>query len=551
MTIFAMKLLYMKTTNKKTCNELAALLEEYRVKHIVVSPGSRNTPLIMAFSRIGNFEMHSVIDERCAAFVALGLAKATKRPVALLCTSGSAVLNYAPAIAEAYYSHIPLVVISADRPADMIDQDDGQTIRQTDVLKNFTRHEVSVPGDYNDIHEQSVINRKIHETLYAMTQKGGGPVHINVEISEPLNEEIYVDKVSVRQISLIGDKYNPVQEERYKSELEHKRVVIAIGPMDYDEQFCEIMCNLSKQVIIFAEGISNVRGEMVINDIDEYLLSHDVKEPDIVITFGGGLVSRLLKEKIRSWNCEQWLVGNRDGFTDCYDKLTKVFTCSPVVFANWVLKLRGITTPRKDLNLRQEFLDDAPWCDLTACDYISRITPSYYNVHLSNGMALRYCQSVLLAKKTYCNRGVNGIDGCVSTALGASLTGEDTLLITGDMCLQYDFAALSSGLAKPNFKIAVLCNGDGGIFRIISATKDVAELDEYISPKVNLPIEQLAAAYGFEYYEASNFDELPANYDAFLNEEERPAIIAIKTDSKISAQVMQKYYEYFRKNKQK
>ena len=549
--IFALKIRNMKTTNKKTCNVLALLLREYDVEHIVISPGSRNTPLIMAISRMGDFYLHSVIDERSAAFVALGLAKATKTPVALVCTSGSAVLNYAPAVVEAYYSQIPLVVISADRPADMIDQDDGQTIRQTDVLKNFTRKEVSVRDDYNDESENRYIDRKLNEALTAMTLNGRGPVHINVEISEPLNGEMNVENISYHFINSVRNELIPIDLDFYSDYLRNKFVVVAIGPMDYDEEFCKQMCELSSRVTVFAEGISNIRGGSVINNIDEYLLSHNVQEPDVVVTFGGGLVSRLLKEKIRAWNCEHWLVGFRDGFADCFGKLSEVFRCDNVTFAKMLLKQNMKRATEKYVDLSGEFFKSAPWSDIAACNHICHNIPEYYNVHLSNGMAVRYCQSRLDVKNIFCNRGVNGIDGCVSTALGASLTGEDTLLITGDMCLQYDLAALSSGLAKPNFKIAVLCNGDGGIFRIISATKDVAELDEYISPKVNLPIEQLAAAYGFEYYEASNFDELPANYDAFLNEEERPAIIAIKTDSKISAQVMQKYYEYFRKNKQK
>lgn len=542
----------MITTDKKTCNELALLLDLYGVRHAVFSPGSRNTPLIMAINRMTDIKGHSVIDERSAAFIALGLALASETPVAIICTSGSALLNYAPAIAEAFYSQIPLIVISADRPAERIGQDDGQTIIQANALKNFTKYHTSIPDKWHDETEHSFINRKINEALTSATYSFGGPVHINVEITEPLNRTEDLKPYSPRLISRFQQSTSFSNDDINKiaRSIEDKKILVAIGPMKKDSDFCQTMIKLAENLPVLAEGTSNVKGGNIISDIDEYILSQDIKEPDIVITFGGGLTSRLLKEKIRSWNCEHWLVGYRDQFADCFGKLTQHFPCSNSEFANALFSLQRNKKALKTHLNASIFDSNAAWSDFKACSYICSQVPDYYAVHLSNGMVLRYCQNRLNVNVIHCNRGVNGIDGCASTAVGYSAVNQhDTLLITGDMCLQYDIAALSSALIGPKLKIIVICNGDGGIFRCISATKDVDELNEYISPKVNLPIHQLADAYGFTYFEATDFESLKISLKLFFDEHSKPAILAVKTDSPASAKVWLDYLEYFKNKK--
>ena len=543
----------MEMTVKETCNELAQLLHKYGVRNVVVSPGSRNVPLIMAFARNGKLTLHSVIDERSAAFVALGMSLYLREPVAVVCTSGSALLNYAPAVSEAYYRQVPLVVISADRPADRIDQDDSQTIRQPGILTNIVKHSVSVSDNWTDLKSHLYVNRLLNDALTKAEENPRGPVHINVEISEPLNktEDVCVTDEARRiyhSVSTNDFDGFPVCDEKELSRLLSKPVIVA-GFMQASENR-DIFKTLSMYVPILAEGLSNLSGGQIITNVEEYLSSDSMSRPSLVITIGGALVSRALKERIREWGCPHWQVGYRNVYSDTFGTLTASFAMSPEHFAEKLLKMMQTQKLRSVKICNDEFVRSLPWSDLVACDVICRSVPENFAVHLSNGMAVRYCQSRVRAKSLECNRGVSGIDGCASTALGYSVMNEDpTLLITGDMCMQYDIAAFSSSLVSDKFKVVVLCNGDGGVFRIIKSTRNIPELDEYISPKVNLPLRQLSEAYGFEYFEAADLLTLERMLPEFMGKLRRPAVLAVKTDSAISAKTYIDYIHYCRKQK--
>lgn len=538
----------METTVKRTCNELAELLFLYGVRNIVVSPGSRNTPLIIALSRFSKFDMHTVIDERSAAFIGLGMAIQSGEPVALVCTSGSAVLNYAPAVAEAYYRQVPLIVVSADRPADRIDQDDNQTIHQFGALSGIVKTVISVSDNWNNESEHSFINRKINDALHTMTDIRKGPVHINVHISEPLNTVCDIETSPARKIlTLNGSNRYLAQSlpDEILNKISSSRILIVCGFMTPSKVLNDLLVKLSYKTPVFAEGVSNIHGGQIINDIDEYLATGLTPVPDIVITFGGALISRYLKEKIKKWGCEHWLIGSREVFADTFGTLTTSLDCNESEFVDLLLS-RIEPLPYETIDINNEtFYNSAPWSDIAACEYICKNIPQNYGVHLSNGMTVRYCQNRLTVKDIECNRGVSGIDGCTSTALGYSVLNDSpTLLITGDMCMQYDLAALSSSLVSDKFKIIVMCNSDGGIFRIIKSTRDVKELNKYISPKVNLPLEGLAAAYGFKYFEAKEMNELKSVFGLFIAETSQPAILAVRTDSDVSAKVWLDYLKF-------
>ncbi len=538
----------METTIKGTCNELAELLSLYGVRQVVVSPGSRNTPLIIALSLALKFDMHAVIDERSAAFIGMGMAMQCGEPVALICTSGSAVLNYAPAVAEAFYRQVPLIVISADRPADRIDQDDNQTIHQHGALSGIVKTTVSVTDNWITESEHSFINRKINDALHTATDIRKGPVHINVHIAEPLNTVCDIKPRPVRKITTVNECGTPLSlslTDEITNKISSSRILIVCGFMRPSKSLNDLLIKLSYKTPVFAEGVSNIHGGLIINDIDEYLATGLTPVPDIVITFGGALISRYLKEKIKKLGCEHWLVGSREVFADTFGTLTASLDCSETEFAEFLLsRIKPATFETMEIK-NDAFFNSAAWSDIAACEYMCRNVPQNYSVHLSNGMTVRYCQNRLNVKDIECNRGVSGIDGCASTALGYStLNDSPTLLITGDMCMQYDLAALSSNLVTPKFKIIVICNSDGGIFRIIKSTRDVKGLNQYISPKVNLPLDMLAPAYGFKYFEATEMEELKSVFCKFIAEASQPAILAVKTDSDVSAKVWLDYLKF-------
>ncbi len=560
----------MITTNQWTCREIALLLQAHGVRHAVVSPGSRNSPLIMALARTGAIECHAVIDERSAAFTALGISATSSRPVAVVCTSGTALLNLSPAVAEAYYRRVPLIVISADRPEPWIDQDDSQTIRQPGCLSNFVMKSYNFNGNPADNDTRWQINRQINEGMLLATGRRRGPVHFNIALGEPLTDTLETGNESPRIISRIdgnGD-ITTSQARQLASELASKKILITVGFNFPDSRLNRALQRLAKfgNIVVAAEATANLHGPDFVKNIDATIdaAADDCcgLKPDIVISTGGGLVSRKLKEIIRAWGVPNWRVGRGDSVIDCFKSGSMVIDAEPALFFQRMASaMQPYRTPSDYaagwLNSQSaanaaSLTFDGPWSDLTAIHRIMAALPDNVNLHVSNGMTLRNALSAPVARyhRIDCNRGVSGIDGSTSTAVGAaSVYQGPTILLTGDMSAQYDIAAMSSPLLTDRFKMIVIANGDGGIFRVIKATRDLPELDSFIACKVNFPASELAAAYGFEYFEATGSQSLADALNRFLSSPKK-AVLAVITDSKTSAEVAHQFIEHIKNHRQ-
>ena len=558
-------------TDKWTCRELAALLPAYGVEEAVICPGTRNAPITMAFSRCGSLKLTSVVDERSAAFIALGKASVSRRPVAVVCTSGTALLNFAPAVAEAYYRHVPLIVISADRPQEWIDQDDSQTIRQPEALREFTLRRYHLDGNPLTGLAQWHVNRMICEGMLAATGHCQGPVHFNVAIGEPIPSSADVLPLSPRIISRIdsaGDISTDTAQQ-LASELRGKRIMIVAGFLPPDATLHRALVRLSAipSVTILAEQTANLNDPRFINVVDETLFLHpgaDDLRPDVIISFGGSLVSATLKNFLRKSEAEHWLVGfYPDDAPDCFMSLTRVIGASPALFfrrlASAMQPLASVPSDfAQSWRLFSSKATDAAaaalpgeWCDLTAVRTVISHIPRKYNLQLSNGMTLRYAlmQTMHGLHSVDCNRGVSGIDGSVSTAVGASTAYPGTtLLITGDMSAQYDMAAFYSGLLTPRFKVIVIANGDGGIFRVIRNTRHLPEMEPYLAATVRFPARQIAESAGITFFEASSIQELTAVLPRFFAESESPAMLVILTSSADSAAITREFYKRLKKH---
>ena len=299
----------MKTTDKQGCNILVALLAEHGVKRVVLSPGSRNAPLLMAFSRTPDIQDYVVVDERTAAFMALGMSQRSGEPVALVCTSGTALLNYAPAVAEAYYQHIPLIVISADRPMEWIDQDDSQTLRQYGALSHFVKRSYNLRAELSLPMDGWYFNRCINDALLTSLSGEKGPVHINIAVSEPLTQEMDMPSVRERFVTRIPSSNIP-DEQSMKllcdEFMSARKVLILVAFSQPDEQLNQVLLRLAElpQVVVLTESIANVRGKNLIPTIDRVYSVIDKAEwedyaPDLLITLGGSLVSRMIKAFLR------------------------------------------------------------------------------------------------------------------------------------------------------------------------------------------------------------------------------------------------------------
>lgn len=557
---------------------LASLLCRHGVDTAIVSPGSRNAPILVAFERHPSMTTRVVIDERSAAFIALGLSAAQNcRPVALVCTSGTAPLNYAPAVAEAFYRNIPLIVITADRPSEWIDQDDSQTIIQPGIFTNFIKATYDIPIDSADSDRMWYINRTLNDAISMATSGRPGPVHINVRLADPLGEledvedaDLYSD--NVRKIDVLQSfkgKDDDIDVEDLASRLSpSSKILVLAGFMEsrIDEA---ILAKLSEHgnIVVMHEAQSNMHGYSdFISNIDATIATAHAEsnrslQPDIVVTVGGSLTSRMVKTWIRNLdNIQHWSIGKTDHAVDCFRKLTlrlpydndcalrALYDAIPVSeeIGMSEFKRNWTAASRQAEKRAEEWGDNAPWCDFKAMHYLMNALPKDWNLQLSNGTAVRYAQLFNYTNAAYiaCNRGVSGIDGCTSTAIGASLASKlPTLLITGDMSAQYDLGALACNFIPDNFKMIVLNNGGGGIFRFIKTTSRLEELEKYFVADVNLPLDKIAPAFGFRYLSAGNETELRDSFEILATTDTCPVLLEIKTDGKVSAEYLTKFFE--------
>lgn len=555
-------------TTQRSCNILVDILVRSGVSNVIISPGSRNTPLILAFDNYDKIKKHVVIDERTAGFIALGMAQTMQSPVALVCTSGTAVLNYSPAVAEAYYQGVPLIVISADRPSCWIDQDDSQTIRQPGVLDNFVKKSYHIPSaQTNEGDGVWYANRIVNDALMTASSGKPGPVHINVEIDNPLSEK-GPNEIRPQRIVTLYERDNILPRNVLKTLVEqsrNKKILILGGFFSPDNTLNRALAKIVSlpNVYVAAETISNIHLRERTWAVDSILstLSDSEKtalRPDIVITFGGALVSRHIKEFLREFKPdEHWIVGFNHTTVDCFRVLTKRIEISPpLFFKSWgnALTRKACDNHYADLwrSFRQRalesqslFLEKIPWSDMKAYEIIFNSVRSDVNLQLSNGTTIRYAQLLLpeIPHANFCNRGVSGIDGSVATSIGASLVyTKTTLLITGDISFAYDLGSLSSGLINPKLRIIVISNGGGGIFRFIKSTRSLEVREKYFCASPGLDIGKIAEAFGFDYQSADSEYMLKDALKIFYNKSLKPKILEIKTPPEESGLVLTDFF---------
>ncbi len=555
----------MKTTDKLGCNLLVELLARHGVRRVVLSPGSRNAPLLMAFSR-SEIQEYVVVDERSAAFMALGMAQRSDEPVALVCTSGTALLNYAPAVAEAYYQHLPLVVISADRPMEWIDQDDSQTLRQPGALSHIVKQSYNLKAELSQPVDSWYFNRCINEAMLTALSGERGPVHINISVAEPLTCESDYQAGGARVISCIPTASIPNDEAMQQLAKEFasaRQVLVLVAFAQPDAELNKALTRLAQlpQVAILTESISNVQGEGIIPTIDRVYTTINREElrgltPDLLITVGGSLVSRMIKTWLRHDKPQaHWRISQSRQVIDTLQSLTRHIEADASLFLDNLSQ--RVVAVESDYSARwhawdvvatrrhNDYLARVGWCDLKAFSMLLPAIPQGTSLQLSNGTTIRYAQlfSTPQVIRCHCNRGVSGIDGSTSTAVGAACVGEEpTLLVTGDMSFAYDINGLASAYLLPRFKVVVMCNGGGGFFRFIRPTRELPELESCFEVHGDLPVEKYADLFGFCYFEATDEATLADVLPRFFVEDSAPALLAIKTPSEYNAEVLKSYF---------
>ncbi|MDV6167090.1 2-succinyl-5-enolpyruvyl-6-hydroxy-3-cyclohexene-1-carboxylic-acid synthase [Flavobacterium sp. DG1-102-2] len=528
------------------------------VTDIVISPGSRNAPLTIGFANNPNFNCYSVADERSAAFFALGMAQQLKKPVAVVCTSGSALLNYYPAVAEAFYSQIPLIVISADRPHDKIDIGDGQTIRQENVYANHIAYTANLLEDASTENDR-LINEAIN---IAVLQKG--PVHINAPFEEPLYE-------TVTALSVQSQVFDTIVEEPFKEDLTlyidkwntAKKKLVLVGVNDPNTIDAGVIEHLAKDpsVVVMVETTSNLHHETFLNSIDTIITPFTVENfeaysPEILVTFGGMVVSKRVKAWLRKYKpTDHWHIDTLRAY-DTFGALTKHFEeDANTFFSDFLPKTimveSGYNQMAQELNAfrkikHDEYLATIPFSDFKAFEVILPALNENSQLQISNSSAIRYLQlfNVKDSVEVFCNRGTSGIDGSSSTAVGAAVaSGKETLLITGDISFLYDSNALWNNYIPKDFKIIVINNGGGGIFRILPGHAETPVFNTYFETAHNLTAEHLAKMYGFSYDTARDENGLTTALETFMQNGTQPKILEVFTPMLENDKILLQYFK--------
>lgn len=547
-------------TDKKNILQLVALLEAHGVTKIVLCPGSRNIPLVHTLSTHPSFKCYSVTDERSAGFFAIGLALNGGAPAAVCCTSGTALLNLHPAVAEAFYQNVPLVVISADRPAAWIGQMDGQTLPQPGVFGTLVKKSVNLPEIYTD-EDEWYCNRLVNEALLETHHHGKGPVHINVPVTEPIfrftTETLPEVRVITRYqgLNIYDRDYNDLIQRLNQYQ---KRMII-VGQMNliylFEKKYSKL---LYKHFAWLTEHIGNqtIPGIPVKNfDVAIYAMDGEMQEkmaPELLITYGGHVVSKRLKKFLRNNPPkEHWHVSPDGEIVDLYGSLTTVIEMDPFEFLEKIAFLLENKTPQYPL-LWENFCKalpqpELPYSEMSAIGALIQALPQQCALHLANSSAVRYAQlfTVPATVEVCCNRGTSGIEGSLSTAVGyAAASDKLNFVVIGDLSFFYDMNALWNGNFGANLRILLLNNGGGEIFHTLPGLEMSGTSHKFITAVHKASAKGWAEDRGFLYQKVEDEVQLEEAMQLFTQPEPmtQPVLVEVFTNKNKDARILKDFY---------
>jgi 2-succinyl-5-enolpyruvyl-6-hydroxy-3-cyclohexene-1-carboxylate synthase len=569
--------------------DIAELLYQKGITHVVVSPGSRSAPLALAVARHPHLRVRVMADERSAGFVAMGMAQQSQKPVAVICTSGSAVYNLAPAVAEAFFQQVPLVLLTADRPHEWLHQQDGQTIDQAGIFGPQVKRSYDLPADYGHADARWFIERSINEAVLLSRLYPAGPVHINVPLREPFypapDESFTYGPVRVinmldSQPALTTDAWHGLMHEWEQAE----RILIAVGQCPYTPALLTVLRQLSDEfgVPVVGELTANLpKNGVFITHSDTFLsgLTDSAREtlrPDLLITLGNSFLTRNLKTFLRQLSADvprphrHWHIQpGLDRITDSFQSLTTLIPAQPLAFLEKLFAdldyqrfLQGDdeeedthaflnhwqTLDRQAAKLVEQTLSQPTdrLTDWSAVRAVLDALPDGSCLHLANSMPVRYANLCGVSEqqqiRVSANRGVSGIDGCLSTAVGAALqTDQLVTLLIGDVAFFYDRNALWSAPVPPNLRIVLLNNDGGHIFRMIDGPSRLAELETYFETPHGYTARNTASDARIVYHTGDFIDALRALLPDFFQPGESAKLLEVTTDKHTNQEQFSQY----------
>lgn len=554
-----------ETSSLYNARLLAKVLKAHGCKHLVVSPGSRNAPLIYACTA-EQFETYSVPDERSAAFTAMGMALEKGEPAAVICTSGSAAANFLPAVTEAYFQKVPLIVITADRPKEWQNQGAGQTIIQEGIYGKHILGEANLIREPQDELSKAYNLRICQEALLHINK---GPVHINVPFDEPLYDKYQGPEESFRIIKRPSTKRFLAEEDfNQLKDIFHnaQRPAILVGQMPPRPRLHSALKKLMEKspFLLLSETLSNLADLPGIHSIDRFLNTLNKEEkaqfkPDLLISLGGEVVSKMIKVHFQqSEPFPQWHFTEDEAFKDTFHKLSLNLDCDATWFFeklaeeaegetnSWVDECMSLEIHKRKAH--SQYIAEVPYSDFKIFGRILEHLPDHSIFHCANSASIRYAQ--LFDHKEgilhYANRGTSGIDGSTSTAIGHALTtNKPVTLVSGDIAFMYDNAAFWNDRLPENLKVIVINNSGGNIFRIIKGPDQIEGFERFQETTHNLKLQALAELYGIQYFNAED-DSSTQGALKELYAFKGLAILEIKSPRLESPEALSNYWAYLK-----
>jgi 2-succinyl-5-enolpyruvyl-6-hydroxy-3-cyclohexene-1-carboxylate synthase len=565
--------------------DIATLCVSKGVTEAVLCPGSRCAPLTLAFTRHPAVNTRTFSDERSAGFIALGMAQQMNNPTVVVCTSGTAVYNLAPAVAEAYFSETPLIVLTADRPSEWIAQHDGQTIHQAEIFGKHVKKYFQLPQDYEHADSQWAINRIINEAINLSRQEPKGPVHINAPFREPLypakDESISFSK-EVRVIEEHRGSFglSDQQKEKIKKHWgDYHHILIVAGQQHPSDELHLALNNFFSKhdVPLVSDIISNLHPyEKGVHHADLFLgqATEDLKatlRPDLLITFGQSLISKNIKLFLRKYSPKShWHIQTGGAVADTFKQVTDVFQSSASAFFDFISsihepetfenqkqhnysRLWEIEERRAQRNI-EAFFENQELAEMELVKEVLKNIPAGSNLHLANSMSVRYANFIGLTAdqkdiRVFSNRGTSGIDGCTSTSVGHYLaSGRPTFLITGDVAFFYDRNAFWHNYPVANLRVLLLNNHGGLIFNVIDGPAALPEAAEYFITRQTLKAKKLCEEFGFEHLSLDNRRKLKNVLKDFFDLDGKTKILEFESDVTLNRTVFDNLKQKIKKS---
>jgi 2-succinyl-5-enolpyruvyl-6-hydroxy-3-cyclohexene-1-carboxylate synthase len=532
---------------------LVALLKAYNIKNIVVSPGGSSMAIVHSIEVDEFFTCYSVVDERSAAYVALGISLENNSPCGLVCTSGTAVTNYLSGITEAYYQNIPVLAITADKDIYEHKQFKTQLIKQENIFKNVTKCSVNIPRMINNNDDEWYCKKLIHESLLALEDADKGPVHINIPTLGSMTDYVIESLPKINKIIKINENTNSeLWNEKVKSLENFNRILIICGQHPrFTESAYKIMEKFFEKYncVFSVEHTSNIcfKGTLLTYPIIEMTKKYAAKKlsADLIISMGENLVTYQVKgfvEQMSGDNTEHWAINNTKYFKDPFRKLTTIFDCSIHDFFNNALKYsKSNTTNNLQYynNWREsieaiELPKDLGFTQFGIIKKFASSIPKNTIVHTSIMNSSRLLQFFNLPKSvtTYSNIGALGIDGSMSSFIGQSIaTKKLCFLLIGDLSFFYDMNSLGINQIDSNVRILLINNGGAAEFHYGAGKRNIEVINDNICVSHGLSFKGWIESVGFKYLKANTMSHFDKGMKEFISPElDSPMVLEVFTD---------------------